>query len=97
MDCFRVSARVRATGAVVFVEVPCAAGSPNAIFGDNPELEFYFPAPVTTLPWVNTSRYDNSAHILVTTMFRGTRIEPERLGMIFDDPAEVVVADEPDE
>ena len=84
IDCFRVSARVKATGAVVFAEVPCSAGSPAAIFRDCPELEPYFPEPVTTLTWVNTPRYVSSATILVTTLSRCTQAEQERLGLTYN-------------
>ena len=84
IDCFRVSARVRATGALVFAEVPCTAGSPAVIFRDCPELEPYFPEPVTTLPWMNTPKYVNSAAIMVTTLSRYTRAEQEWLGLVYD-------------
>ena len=84
-------------GAMVFAEVPCAAGSPNAIFRDVPELEPYYGAPVTTLPWLNTSRFVNSAHIMVTTMSRCTQAEQEQLGLDFSVPAEVAMVDEPGE
>ena len=49
VDCFRVTAKIKATGSLVAVEVPCAAVSPAAIFRDIPELEPHFPPPVTTL------------------------------------------------
>ena len=49
VDCYRVTAKVKATGGLVAVEVPCAAGSPAAIFRDIPELEPYFPP--TLPPW----------------------------------------------
>ena len=84
IDCFRVSARVRATGALVFAEVPCTAGSPAVIFRDCPELEPYYPEPVTTLLWVNTPEYMNSAAIMVTTLTRYTRTEQEWLGLVYD-------------
>ena len=87
VECFPVSARVRASGAVVFVEAPCAVGTPAAIFRDCPELEPYFPEPVTTLPWVNTSRLVNSAHIMVTTMAWCSQAERERLGLVVREQA----------
>ena len=84
IDCFRVSARERATGALLFAEVPCTAGSPAAIFRDCPELEPYYPPPVRTLSWVNTPEYMNAAAIMVTTLSRYTRAEQEWLGLAYD-------------
>ena len=88
VDCFRVMAKVKATGGLVAVEVPCAVGSPAAIFRDIPELEPYFPPPGTTLNWLNTSRYVSSVQLMATTMSRSTRRERERMGLIFEEPPE---------
>ena len=81
LECFRIPARVKSTGAFVFAEVPCSAGSPAAIFRDCPELEPYFPKHGTTVPWANTTRYVSSASIMVTTLSRGTRAAPEHHGL----------------
>ena len=97
VDCFRVTAKIKATGGLVAVEVPCAAGSPAAIFRDCPELEPYFPAPVRTLSWLNTSRYVSSVTLMATTMSRSTRRERERMGLSFDEPTELELEEEPDD
>ena len=89
VDCFRITARVKATGAVVAVEAPCAVGSPAAIFRDCPELEPYFPAP-TTLPWLNTARYVGSVQLMATTWSRSTRAERERMGLVPEDHDDVL-------
>ena len=88
VECFRITAKIKATGDLVAVEAPCAAGSPAAIFRDCPELEPYFPAPVTTLTWLNTSRYVSSVQPMATTMSRSTRRERERMGLVSGEPPE---------
>ena len=87
IDCFRVSARVKASGALVIAEAPCTAGSPSCVFRDCPELEPYVPPPVDSLPWVNTPDYLNTATMLVTTLSRHTREEQQLLGMVHEEPS----------
>ena len=88
VDCYRLTARVKATGGIVAVEVPCAIGTPAAIFRDIPELEPYFPPRITTLDWLNTSQYMSTIQLLATTMSRTTQRERERMGLIFPGPEE---------
>ena len=87
IDCFRVSARVKASGALVIAETPCTTGSPSCIFRDCPELEPYVPPPVDHLPWVNTADFLSSASVLVTTLTRRTREEQQMLGIVHDAPS----------
>ena len=98
VDCFRVSARVRATGALVFAEIPCAAGSPAVLFRDVPELEPHFPEPLspTALPWLNTARYVSPVTIMATTLSRSGQRERERFGLPVEHPDQAP-EDEPKE
>ena len=84
IECFRVTAMEKISGALVIAEAPCTAGSPFCIFRDCPELEPYVPPPVESLSWVNTPHFMNSASVLVTTLSRRTREEQQWLGIVHD-------------
>ena len=97
VDCYRLTARVKATGGLVAVEVPCAVGTPACIFRDIPELEPYFPPPITTLDWLNTTRFLATIQLHATTMSIATRRERERMGLVFEDheePEDDIILDE---
>ena len=84
VDCYRLTAKVKATGGLVAVEVPCAVGTPACIFRDIPELEPYFPPALTTLDWLNTTRFLTTVQLHASTMSIATRREQERMGLVFE-------------
>ena len=74
VQCFRVAAVSRATGALCLLDAPVTVGSPAVIFRDCPEFRPYV-TPVGAVTWQNISLWHQAVDMSVTTQFR--RVEPD--------------------